>query len=365
MNEDTHIWWNGLAQFCVTPKKTDAILTYFETPENALTASGKDWADFYSLAEMFGFTEEEKTRIAACCKRDHKEAYERLIKNGFGFVIQEDEEYPDKMKKIFSAPRFFYYKGKLPGEKTIAIIGARNCSGYGSRMAFRIAKELAESGIGIISGLAYGVDRAAHDGALAGKGRTYGILGCGIDVCYPKCHQAVYDKMCETGGGIISEYPPGTQPLSCFFPQRNRIIAALSDGILVTEAREKSGTLITVSFGLEYGKAIYAVPGRADDVLSEGCIRLLKEGAKPVVKAEDILEDIIEYPGRKRKVKKKSVVLSDMEQNVLGCLKFHPKHIEFLLGETGLEYAVLLTALEELQTKGLIARHGQGYYETL
>lgn len=365
MKEDTHIWWNGLAQFCITPKKTDAILTYFETPKNALTASGKEWADFYSLAEMFGFTEEEKMRIATCCKRDHQEVYERLIKKGFGFVIQEDKEYPNKMKMIFSAPRFFYYKGKLPEEKAIAIIGARNCSGYGSRMAFRIAKELAEAGIGIISGLAYGVDRAAHDGALAGKGRTYGILGCGVDVCYPKCHQAVYDKMCENGGGIISEYPPGIQPLSWFFPQRNRIIAALSDGILVTEAREKSGTLITVSFGLEYGKAIYAVPGRADDVLSEGCIRLLKEGAKPVVKTEDILEDIIEYPGRKKKAKKKSVVLSDKEQKVLGCLKFHPKHIEILLGETGLEYAVLLTALEALQTKGLIARHGQGYYEIL
>lgn len=365
MKEDTHIWWNGLAHFCISPKKTDAILTYFETPKNALTASGKDWSDFYCLAEVFGFTEEEKRRIEICCHKDHDRSYDTLKRKGFGFVIQEDDVYPEKMKKIFSAPRFFYYKGELPREKNIAIIGARNCSGYGSRMAFQIAKELAESGVGIVSGLAYGVDRAAHDGALAGRGVTYGIMGCGIDICYPKCHQSVYDKMCETGGGVISEYPPGIQPLSWFFPQRNRIIAALSDGILVTEAREKSGTLITVSFGLEYGKAIYAVPGRADDILSEGCIQLIKEGAKPVVTVEDILEDIIEYPGRKKKVKKRSVSLSETEQKVFGCIKYHPKHIEQLLAETGLDYTGLLTVLEALQSKGLITRHGQGYYEIL
>lgn len=365
MREDTHIWWNGMAHFCISPKKTDAILTYFETPKNALTASQKDWAEFYGLAESFGFTEEEKERIAVYCKRDHEEAYDVLKSSGIGFVLQEDAEYPDKMKKIFSAPRFFYYKGKLPQGKNIAVIGARNCSGYGSRVAFQIAKELAQTGVGIISGLAYGVDRAAHDGALAGRGATYGIMGCGIDICYPKCHQMVYDKMCETGGGIISEYPPGTQPLSWFFPQRNRIIAALSDGILVSEAREKSGTLITVSFGLEYGKTIYAVPGRVDDVLSQGCIRLIKEGAKPVVKAEDILEDMIEYHENKKKRKRCSAVLSGTEQMVFECLKYHPKHIEMLLTETGLNYTILLKSLEELQSKGLIFRQGQGYYAML
>lgn len=365
MENDAHIWWNGLAHFCISPKKTDAILTYFETPENALKASGKAWTDFYEMAGMFGFTEEEKERIAVCCKKDHKAAYDMLKNSGICFVTQEDEIYPGKMKRIFSAPRFFYYKGSLPKEKNIAIIGARNCSGYGSRMAYGIAKELSQSGIGIISGLAYGVDRAAHDGALAGGGVTYGIMGCGIDICYPKCHRSVYEKMCETGGGVISEYPPGIQPLAWFFPQRNRIIAALSDGILVTEARKKSGTLITVSFGLEYGKAIYAVPGRADDVLSEGCIHLIKEGAKPVVTADDILEDIIDCSTERKRTKKHTVVLSEAEKKVFGCLKYHPKHIDFLLAETKLVYTDLLAILESLQAHGLITRHGQGYYEML
>lgn len=365
MSDKTHIWWNAMARFCVSPKKLDAILTYFETPENALTASEKEWSEFYGLAEMFGFTEEEKQRISGCRKNDHEKEFRLLKEKGFNFISKEDEAYPEKMRTLFSAPRFFYYKGELPKGKNIAIIGARNCSGYGSRMAFRLAKELCESGVGVISGLAYGVDRAAHDGALAAGGRTYGVLGCGVDICYPKCHQRVYDNIWETGGGIISEYPPGTQPLSCFFPQRNRIIAALSDGILVTEARKKSGTLITVSFGLEYGKTIYAVPGRSDDVLSEGCIQLIKEGAKPVVTVEDILEDIIEYTGTKKKRKKVIVPMSPQEQRIAECLRYHPKHIEFLLMETGLDYTELLHGLELLQSKGVIRRHGQGYYEML
>ena len=268
-NRERHILWHAFASFCITPKMQDAVLTYFESPENALAANAGEWDTFFRLAEQFGFTETEKTKIKEVLKRDHEKEFEKLETEGIGFVTQEDEDYPEKMHKVFSAPRFFYYKGTMPGEEPlIAVIGARKCSHYGSEIAWRIARELAERGIGVISGLAYGVDKAGHDGALAGGGLTYAVLGCGPDICYPRGHKDTYDRILDKGGGIISEYPPGTQPLSCFFPQRNRIIAGLSDGILVTEARKKSGTLITVSFGLEYGQNIYAVPWRVDDVLS-------------------------------------------------------------------------------------------------
>ena len=276
-----HELWHGFASFCITPKMQDAVLTYFETPENALSASGVEWDTFFRLAESFGFTEKEQGKIKEVLRRDHAKAYDALVEKGICFITQEDPEYPEKLRKVFSAPRCFYYIGSIPREEPlIAVIGARNCSHYGSEIAWRIAKELSMAGVGVISGLAYGVDKAAHDGSLAGGGPTYAVLGCGPDVCYPKGHKGTYDKIIAGGGGILSEYPPGTQPLSCFFPQRNRIIAGLSDGILVTEARKKSGTLITVSFGLEYGKNIYAVPGRIDDVLSEGCNYLIKEGRK-------------------------------------------------------------------------------------
>lgn len=361
--KEHHIFWNGLANFCITPKKTEAVLMYFGTPKKALCASAGEWSEFFLLTERFGFTEGEKARIAKVCNMNFEKEYESLQEKEIFFVTQEDEEYPEQLRNRFEAPRFFYYKGRLPvNEKTIAIVGARNCSFYGSKMAETIARELAEQGIGVVSGLAYGADKAAHEGALKGKGRTYGVLGCGIDICYPKSHRMLYNHILMNGGGIISEYPPGVQPLPCFFPQRNRIIAGMSDGILVTEARKKSGSLITVAFGLEYGKTIYAVPGRVGDVLSEGCNYLLKEGAKPVTCGEDILEDLLLLSERKNKRKKKELCLTKEEKQVCGCLGLHPKHLDEVLEETGLSYDKAVTVLEHLSCLGVVKRQGQAYY---
>ncbi len=367
-----HCIWHAFASFCITPKMQDAVLTYFETPDNALAATDGEWDTFFRLTEQFGFTETEKRSIRETRRKDHEKAYAELEMQGIGFVTQEDREYPEKLRKIFSAPRYFYYKGKLPGEEpVVAIIGARRCSHYGSEIAWRIARELAMQEIGVISGLAYGVDKAAHDGALAGGGRTYGILGCGPDICYPRSHKETYDRILTSGGCVLSEYPPGTQPLSWFFPQRNRIIAGLSDGILVTEARKKSGTLITVSFGLEYGKNIYAVPGRIDDVLSEGCNYLIKEGAKLTVSAADIIEDIkTVLPAKKkgnsvqkcRNYEFLKNILATNEKMVYASLRLMPKHIEEIREETGLLPEDLSAALEILSSYGCIKRYGQAYY---
>ncbi len=367
-----HGIWHAFASFCITPKMQDAVLTYFETPENALAATEGEWDTFFRVAEQFGFTETEKKSIRETRRKDHDKAYAELETQGIGFVTQEDSEYPEKLRKTFSAPRYFYYKGRLPTEEpVVAIIGARKCSHYGSEIAWRIARELAMQGVGVISGLAYGVDKAAHDGALAGGGRTYGILGCGPDICYPKSHKETYDRILSSGGCILSEYPPGTQPLSWFFPQRNRIIAGLSDGILVTEARKKSGTLITVSFGLEYGKNIYAVPGRIDDALSEGCNYLIREGAKLTVSAADIIEDIkTVLPAKKkgnsvqkcRNYEFLKNILATNEKMVYASLRLRPKHIEEIQEETGLLPEDLSAALEILSSYGCIKRYGQAYY---
>ena len=367
-----HVIWHAFASFCITPKQQDAVLAYFETPENALAASDKEWETFFRLAEQFVFTETEKASVGEVRKRDHEKAYGEVEAQGIGFVTQEDADYPEKLRKIFSAPRYFYYKGSLPGEcPVVAVIGARKCSHYGSEIAWRIARELAGQGVGVISGLAYGVDKAAHDGALAGGGPTYAVLGCGPDICYPKSHKDTYDRILSNGGGVISEYPPGTQPLSWFFPQRNRIIAGLSDGILVTEARKKSGTLITVSFGLEYGKNIYAVPGRVDDVLSEGCNYLIKEGAKLTLSAAEIFDDITFAEAVKKK--KNSVqkcrnyeflknILASNEKMVYASLRLRPKHIEEIQEETGLLPEDLARSLDILSYYGCIKRYGQAYY---
>ncbi len=358
----SHVMGHAFASFCITPKQQEAVLTYFETPEHAVTASEKEWTEFFCLAESFGFTETIKNRIRQVQKSDYEKAYDRLKEEGISFVAREDEEYPEKLQDVFSAPRFFYYKGVLPEKiPCVAIVGARNCTGYGSGMAGKLAYELAERGVGVISGLAYGVDKAAHDGALRAGGPTFAVMGCGIDICYPKSHNKTYERIIAEGGGILSEYPPGTKPLSWFFPQRNRIIAGLSDGVLVTEARKQSGSLITVTFGLEYGKSVYAVPGRADDVLSEGCNYLLKEGAKPVTCGADVLEDL--FPEKKTRRKKQSnVVLTGEERLVYGFLTYHVKHVEQLLSETKLSYVQLVTVLDCLVRRGYVKRQGQAYY---
>lgn len=350
-----------LSLFCITPKQQEAVLAYFETTEHAVTASEKEWANFFIMAEAFGFTEVVKNRIRQVLRCDFEKEYNRLRAQGICFVTREDKEYPEKLRNVFSSPRSFYYKGVLPGNAPcIAIVGARNCTGYGSGMAGKLACELAEQGVGVISGLAYGVDKAAHDGALRGGGPTFAVLGCGIDICYPGSHRATYERILTEGGGIVSEYPPGTKPLSWFFPQRNRIIAGLSDGIVVTEARQKSGSLITVSFGLEYGKTIYAVPGRVDDVLSEGCNCLLKEGAKPVTCAGDILEDL--FPHTVPAAKKAGKVLSEEEKRVYEHLTYNTKHVEQLLAESKLTYERLVWVLDCLIKRGYAVRQGQAYY---
>ena len=372
MKRKNHAVWHGFANFCITPRQQDAVLTFFETPGNALTANEQEWDIFFRLAEQFDFKETEKNRIREVLQRDHDMEYENLEQTEIRLVTKEDEEYPEKLRNLFSAPRYFYYKGILPAQTpAVAIIGARNCSPYGSEIARRIARELAEQGVGVISGLAYGVDKAAHDGALAGGGPTFAVLGCGPDICYPKCHKGTYDRICSEGGGILSEYPPGTQPLSWFFPQRNRIIAGLSDGILVTEARKKSGTLITVSFGLEYGKNIYAIPGRIDDGVSEGCNYLIREGAKLTLSATDILEDIAAVKPVK-KLKKEvqkcrnyeflKKLLASNEKMVYASLRLKPKHIEEIRKETKLSPEVLAEILYKLCSYGCIKRYGQAYY---
>lgn len=370
--DEKHRYWHAFASFCMTPRKQDAVLAFFETPERALYATEKEWEFFFEAAKQLQMTPAEKERIREVRKRDHEKEYEKLHARGISFVTCEDAMYPQALTSLFEAPRYLYYKGTFPGEEpVVAIVGARNCSPYGSGTAYRIARELAEQGIGVISGLAYGVDVAAHEGALAGGGKTYAVLGCGVDVCYPSSNRTTYEKLLFMGGGILSEYPPGTQPLPFFFPQRNRIIAGLSDGILVTEAKEKSGSLITVSLGLEYGKNIYAIPGRITDVLSEGCNRLLKEGAKPVGCAGDIIEDMEGVFGKKRgkhsqkKYKNDEFIkntLATNEKMVYASLRLEPKHIEEIQENTKLSPECLAEALHTLCSYGYVKRYGQAYY---
>lgn len=195
-------------------------------------------------------------------------------------VTMTDKDYPERLKNIAGLPYMLFYKGKLPDEDrpSVAIIGARMCSEYGKRMARHFAEGLAERGIQIISGLASGIDGLSQRAAIDAGGDSYGILGSGIDICYPANNKELYERL-QCKGGVISEFPIGTAPMATNFPKRNRIISGLSDIVLVIEAKPRSGTAITVSMALEQGRQVYAVPGRIDDALSQGCNSMIAEGA--------------------------------------------------------------------------------------
>lgn len=227
-----------------------------------------------------------------------KEEYNRLLHNKIWCIPLQLQGYPDKLKEIHKPPSALFVKGKLPDrdEPAVAVVGARNCSPYGKMMAKEIGKILAQNKIQVISGMAKGVDGISQRAAMEQGGASFGVLGCGVDICYPVDNRFIYEQLSsgKNLGGIISEFVPGTKPLSGHFPLRNRIISGLADVLVVVEAKERSGTFITVSDALEQGRDVYAVPGRLGDPLSYGCNRLIDEGASVLYDMNRFVEDIFE-----------------------------------------------------------------------
>ncbi len=206
--------------------------------------------------------------------------YSERENEGIHFVYYSEEHYPNRLKRITDPPFGIFYKGKLPDQNKpiVSIIGARECSEYGKKCAELFGKTLAEYDVTIISGMARGVDGISQNAALEAGGESFGILGSGVDICYPTANRSLYERLIECGG-VLSEFQPGTPAKTQNFPARNRIISGLCDILLVVEARKKSGTYITVCQALEQGREIFAVPGRITDGLSDGCNRLIAEGA--------------------------------------------------------------------------------------
>lgn len=222
--------------------------------------------------------------------------YQQILTNHIFCVPKYLDGYPIKLKEIYDAPSALFVKGKLPDENMplVAIIGSRNCSNYGTMMAKQLGKRLAENRIGVISGLARGIDGIAQLAALENGGCSFGVLGSGVDVCYPEENFGLYERLAkgECQGGVISEFVPHTPAERNHFPMRNRIISGLADAIVVIEAKEKSGTLITVERALEQGKNVYAIPGRLNDRLSYGCNRLIAQGAGIIWDMDEFVNEV-------------------------------------------------------------------------
>ena len=317
-----------------------------------------------------GAGEKRMQEIAAALEDDGqreqaKVSYERMKTKGISIVSKEENHYPERLKHVYLSPFLLYYKGMLPKEDlpSIGIIGARNCSVYGEEIARIFGEQLSAAGMQVISGMARGIDAAAQRSAVKEKGRSFAVLGSGVDVCYPAEYKGLYEEL-SLYGGVISEEVPGTRPLSYNFPKRNRIIAGLSDALFVVEAKEKSGSLITVSYALEQGKEIYAVPGRIYDHLADGTNRLIQEGAYLVREPEDILHNFMQgnFEILTKFQKNQKLLLETEEKIVYACLSLHPKHMEQIAAETGMTIPDLTAVLFELEMKHYIRQPMKNYY---
>ncbi len=217
----------------------------------------------------------------------------KMIEEKIYQINKGSSQWPIRLSVLKGMPEYLRFKGSIPGnsESTIAIVGARQCSPYGKRLAYEYGNALAKAGFSVVSGMARGIDSCAHQGAMDAGGKTYAILGCGVDICYPASSQKIYREIPKTGG-IISEFPDGTPPVGYNFPRRNRIISAFADCVLVIEAKRKSGSLITADFALEQGRDVYAVPGRTSDALSEGCNHLISMGAGLALSPEMLIREL-------------------------------------------------------------------------
>nr|WP_294661305.1 DNA-processing protein DprA [uncultured Blautia sp.] len=280
-------------------------------------------------------------------------------------ISSKSAEYPQKLNNYPKMPEILFAKGNLPDAKkpTAAIVGARACSPYGRIQAFRYARILSSAGVQIISGMAYGIDAEAHKGAMEGGTPTYAVLAGGVDICYPSGNRPLYDRILRENGGILSEQPPGMRARNYFFPARNRIISGLADLVLIVEAREKSGSLITAQWALDQGKIVYAVPGPVNEALSMGCHKLIYDGAGIAYSPEILLRELgLNCENKVKSPEKNDLGLASDLKLVYSCLDLRPKSTDFLIQKTGLPPEKIGSLLLELKLSGLVREIGRHYY---
>ncbi|HEU5002232.1 MAG TPA: DNA-processing protein DprA [Actinomycetota bacterium] len=292
---------------------------------------------------------------------------------GHRTVVRGDPQYPALLAETPGAPSQLYLAGeRLEPAPCVAVVGTRRASKYGVEAATWIGRELAAAGVVVVSGLAAGIDAAAHRGALEGGGATLAVLGCGLDICYPRANAALYGEI-MLRGTLVSEYPPGTAPAPWQFPARNRIIAGVSLGIVIVEARRDGGAMITARLGLEFGREVFAVPGLVHADTSEGPHALIRDGARLVTSAADVLEDLGCSPGRGvggagvppggpvQEALALPPVTAD-ERRVLEVLGGHPLLLDRVAHLAGLPTSATGAVLSRLELSGLVSRHPGGRF---
>lgn len=327
------------------------LMGHFGSPEKILGASAS------KLMEVEGIGKKIANNITGWEKHfDLKKECELIEKYKVSIITINQPEYPSLLKEIYDPPVVLYVKGAFKEEdkNSLAIVGARRASYYGINTARRLARELSCRGFTIVSGFARGVDTAAHEGAIQGSGRTIAVFGCGIDRIYPPENERLIDKIVS-----VSEFPFGTPPLKENFPKRNRIISGLVLGVVVVEAGRHSGSLITARLATEQGREVFSVPGRIDAVTSHGTNVLIKNGAKPVLDVEDILEEFgtqIHADATQINADVKISGLNNIEEKLFQSLTSEPNSVDEIVDTTDLAINEVWTNLVSLELKGLVKR---------
>lgn len=348
------------------------LLSAFESTEEICVASPA------ALKEILGrYATEEILQAIRRVPEGSGAAQEiqRAAEAGAQVVTLADPEYPEWLKTISDPPPVLYVKGALIPEDaaSVAIVGTRRASMYGLTSARQLAHDLAVSGVTVVSGLAEGIDGAAHEGALEGKGRTIAVLGHGLDHLYPACHHTLAQRIAESGA-LISEFPMGMPPAPDTFPRRNRVIAGLSLGVVVAEAPLKSGALITAREAMEQGKEVFAVPGPISSPKSRGCHQLIQDGAKLVQDAGDVLQELAvplkahleRWKQHAPSLFERDLLVPDVageEQKIFEAIPVAgTAAMETLARQTGVGASHLLSVLTQLELKGRVEHvPGQGY----
>ncbi len=342
------------------------LLGVFGAPGNVL-AAGKGVSRVEGVGRQLTAVLTDQSQLANARLWADQE-YERVSTRNIHLLCSDDPLFPPLLRTIHDPPVLLYLRGNLDCLKkpSVAIIGSRAATSYGKRVSSMLAGQLARSGIIVVSGLAMGIDGHAHAGCLESGGETVAVLGCGVDVLYPRSHAGLYDQVMENGL-LVSEYPLGTRPEGFRFPARNRIISGLSLGVVVVEATCKSGSLITARLALDQGREVFAVPGRIDSKKSEGTHRLLQQGAHLVQSAGDVLEELqlavsmhqVEFAQDAEVAPEE---LSGPEEQLIACIDVYPTDIDELAAKTGFSPGSLHDLLLRLELKGFIRQlPGQQY----
>ena len=360
-NEQYWIWLSSVQG--IGPKRFYQLLSVYGTPRAVWDALGDSGVP--REMRFVGREAMEALRAARSEARFYK-LFDAMERKGIRAIPRDSEGYPDALSQIYDPPPTLYVRGECPldGERMFAIVGSRRCTRDGERAAREIAEGLARADVTVVSGMAHGIDAFAHEGAMAGRGRTVAVLGCGADVAYPVENAELMERILEFGGAVVSEYPPGVPPLAAHFPQRNRIISGLSRGVLLVEGALRSGAMITVNCATDQNRDVFAVPGSIYSPLSATPNRLIVDGAIPVISPWEILEHYRwdSRPEVSDDNPLKSVRLEPDELKMVEPLREQTLSFEELTQITGFSAAKLNSHLTMLELRGIIVKVPGGMY---